>query len=443
MKNMIHVFLREYLERVRSKTFIVLTVLMPVIFAALFAVPVLIMAKSSKTQRLAIVDLDGRVAPILEARLKEKPEEQVVNPSEEVEKARSGHGGGSNGFIADKYELNIVPVAAGDESAARARLSEQIKQKKLDAYLWIAKDSVDTGAVDYYARNLADVTGTANMQRYVSDAVTQVRLVNKGVPADQIHQLLKRVELRTLRVTEGGEKEDKGIVGFNLPIFFTMLLDMTLLLYGIAVMRSVIEEKTSRVFEVLLSSVKPIELMAGKILGVAAVGLTQYTVWAVMFLASGGALGAMAVKADLGEVSVSPLLMVFFVTYFALGYLLYSAMFAALGAAVNSEQEAQQLQMMVVWMLVVPIMLMNLVMHNPQSPVVVACSLFPFFAPILMFLRITVEQPPWWQLALSIAILLATIAGMMWICSRIYRVGILMYGKRPTLPELVRWIRMA
>jgi ABC-2 type transport system permease protein len=443
MKNTIHVFLREYLERVRSKTFIILTVLMPLIFAALFAVPVLIMAKSSKTQRLAIVDLDGRVAPILETRFKEKPEEEVINPSEEVEKARSGRGGGSNAFIADQYRLNIVPVAAGDESAARARLSEQIKKNELDAYLWIGKDSVDTGAVDYYARNLADMTGTANMQRYVSNAVTQVRLVNKGVPADQIQQLLKRVELRTVRVTEAGEKEDKGVAGFILPFFFTMLLYMTLLLYGIAVMRSVIEEKTSRVFEVLLSSVRPIELMAGKILGVAAVGLTQYTVWAVMFLASGGALGAMAIKADLGDISVSPLLMVFFVTYFVLGYMLYSAMFAALGAAVNSEQEAQQLQMVVVWMLIVPIMLMNLVMRNPSSPVVVACSLFPFFTPILMFLRITVQQPPAWQLALSIVLMVATTAGVMWICARIYRVGILMYGKRPTLPELIRWIRMA
>ncbi len=441
MRNALLVFRREYIERVRSKAFIILTVLMPVIFAAMFAVPVFIMAKSSKTQRISIVDLDGRVAPVVVERLKEKPEVEAVNPAEEIDKARSGRN--RDPFVADNFQIAIVPVNAGEEASVRARLSEQVKKSELDSYLWIAKDSVDTGQVDYYARNLADITGTQTMQRTVSAAVTQVRLVNKGVPSDQLQKLLKHVNLHTVRVTEAGEKEDKGIAGYILPFFFTMLLYMTLLLYGIAVMRSVIEEKTSRVFEVLLSSVTPMELMAGKILGVAAVGLTQYAVWATMFMVSGGAIGAMAVSAQIGDLSVPPVMMAFFVTYFALGFLLYSAMFAALGAAVNSDQEAQQLQMVVVWMLIVPIMLMNLVMRNPNSQVAVAASMFPFFAPILMFLRITVQQPPALEIAASIAIMIATICGMMWLCSRIYRVGILMYGKRPTLPEIVRWIRMA
>ena len=134
---------------------------------------------------------------------------------------------------------------------------------------------------------------------------------------------------------------------------------------------------------------------------------------------------------------------IFFVTFYLLGYLLYSAMFAAVGSMVNSEQEAQQLQFFVMLPLIVSMILMMMVIKNPNDPVVVFMSLFPFCAPILMYLRIVVEQPPMWQIALSVAILLVTIAGMIFLCARIYRVGILMYGKKPTLPEIIKWIRYA
>jgi ABC-2 type transport system permease protein len=207
-------------------------------------------------------------------------------------------------------------------------------------------------------------------------------------------------------------------------------------------MRSVIEEKTSRVFEVLLSSVKPMELLAGKILGVAAVGLTQYAVWILMALvAGGGMIGSL--RTQMGEINVPASLLFYFVLFFVLGYLLYSTMFAALGAVVNSEQEAQQLQMTVMWFLIIPMLVAQLVIRAPNSTAAVVLSLIPFFTPMLMFLRINLITPPAWQVALSIALLLATNFAVLWLSARIYRVGILMYGKRPTLPELVRWVRAA
>jgi len=205
----------------------------------------------------------------------------------------------------------------------------------------------------------------------------------------------------------------------------------------------VLEEKTSRVFEVLLSSVRPMELMAGKILGVAAVGLTQFAIWFVMFSAAGGYISMAAAKFELGSLSVPPSLLVYFAIFFVLGYLLFSSMYAAVGAASNSDQEAQQMQLLILPFILVPIISMNMVIRNPSGAAAQGMSLFPLFTPILMFMRICVEAPPFPEIALSIALLALTTMGMMWLCGRIYRVGILMYGKRPTLPELVRWIQMS
>ncbi len=437
MRNIVHIFVREYTERVRSKAFLILTVLAPLLLIGMTVGPIYFMARSNKTQRLAIVDLDGRLAPLVEKRLMEKP--KAPDPKEELKKARSGRGR-TNPMLADTYHVELVAVAPGQESAVRVNLSERINRDELDAYLWLNKDVLQSGEADYYARNTSDLGGAETAQNAVSAAARQVRMTEQGVSADQLERLLKGIELRTIKVTEKGEKEDKGIAGFALPMFFTMLMYMTLLIYGVSVMRSVLEEKTSRVFEVLLSSVKPIELMTGKIVGVAAVGLTQLAIWGLMFaLAAGPTVAAAAGKLD--DLSVPPMLVVYFAIYFLLGYLLFSTMYAAVGASANSDQEAQQMQMIILPFIIVPMVMMSMVMRSPSSPVAVGMSLFPLFTPILMFLRITIQPPPFWQIALSIVLLAATNAGMIWMCARIYRVGILMYGKRVTLPELVRWIR--
>ena len=430
-----HIFLREYLERVRSKAFIILTLLAPLILVAIVGVPILLATRSSKGQKIAIVDMGGRLAPLVEQRLTERSS-RPADLARDLDNSPTRR----NMFIADQYHVEIVKVEPGHEAEVRARLSREVQQNRLDAYVWIEPAALEKGQVDYYARNLTDIAGLEAMQRAVSSSVVHVRLVERGLPSEQIQALLKSVRLRTVRVSERGEKEDKGLGAFLLSFFFTMLLYTTLILYGVAVMRSVIEEKTSRIFEVLLSSVRPIDLMAGKILGVAAVGLTQYLVWALMLaLVSGSGIAAMGPQ--LGDLSVTPLMLIFFVVFFLLGYLLYSAMFAALGAAVNNEQEAQQLQILIVQFLILPVLLQQMVLRNPSSPWSVGLSLFPFFTPMLMFLRITVQTPPAWQIALSVVMLAATIVVVMWACARIYRIGILMYGKRPTLPELWRWMR--
>jgi ABC-2 type transport system permease protein len=194
--------------------------------------------------------------------------------------------------------------------------------------------------------------------------------------------------------------------------------------------------------EVRMSTVTSTKLMAGKILGVGAVGLTQVAIWAFM-----GSLfaspGAYSLAAQIKAANLSGMTAVYFGIFFLLGYFLYSSMCAALGAAVSSEQEAQQIQMFVVMPLILSFISIFFAMRVPDDPRVVALSIFPFTAPLVMYTRIVVQTPPLWQIALSISLTVATIFGVLFICGRIYRVGILMYGKRATLPEIIKWIRYA
>ncbi len=220
-----------------------------------------------------------------------------------------------------------------------------------------------------------------------------------------------------------------------------MLIYMAVLLYGISVMRSVLEEKNSRVMEVLLSSATSTQLMTGKILGVGAVGLTQIAVWTIM--AGVVALPAMAAQPMFSELQLSPLVMVSFGLFFLLGYLLYSTMYATIGAITTTEQEAQQVQFLIVVPLVLSVFMLTPVIRTPHSAAVMWLSMIPFFAPILMYARIVVQTPPVWQIALCLTILIGTIAGLTVFCARVYRIGVLIYGKRPTLPEIVKWLKYA
>ncbi len=220
-----------------------------------------------------------------------------------------------------------------------------------------------------------------------------------------------------------------------------MLLYMTVLFYGISVMRSVLEEKSSRVLEVLLSSATSTELMTGKLLGVGAVGLTQILVWAVM--AGAIALPSLAMQFASSELQIPPAVLAAFAVFFLMGYFLYSTIYAAIGAISTTEQEGQQLQFFIVIPLVVSVFMLLPVVQTPDAPAVVWMSMIPFFAPLLMYARIVVQTPPVWQIALSLFLLAATIAGILVLCARIYRIGILIYGKRLTLPEILKWMKYA
>ncbi len=424
MRKIGHIFLREYLQSVRSKAFIIITILTPLIFGVIFGLPLLLGTRGGQSYRVGVVETaagapDAGLLPLLREHLERRTDS-----------------------FRQTFQFQAVPLDPGREAEVRARLRGDVMAGRLDAYLWFDGDPTREGTVEYHGRSVTDMVGLRVLENGISRAVVQRRLVARGIAAGDVQELVKTTRLKTVRVSSSGEREDRG-VSFIMAFFFLMVLYATLIIYGVTVMRSVIEEKTSRIYEVLLSSVRPIELLAGKILGVAAVGMTQYAVWIFLALLTGGGLGLAAIRTQIGEFAVPGQILVFFALFFLLGFLLYSTMFAALGAMVNTEQEAQQLQMLIMQFLIVPVLVAQLVIRSPNGPWATALSLIPFFTPTLMFLRITVVTPPAWQVALSIVLLLATIGAVLWIAARIYRVGILMYGKRPTLPELLRWVRAA
>lgn len=422
MRNTWLILRREYLERVRTRSFIVSTLLLPSLMIALMVLPgKLATLKASGTRRVALVCANADFARAVQS--------QFQRSKTESDKLDSS----------PRYEIEIVSTP---DDATRAALKGRVAAGTLDGYVWLSDEAVASRHISYAARETSDFIEAATMQSALRTALLGQELRARGVPAADADKLMKGVELETISIKGGREKKAGGPLQLISAIVLVMMLYITLILYGVSVMRSVLEEKTSRVMEVVLSSATARELMAGKILGVGAVGLTQIAIWVAIALA-GTTPGLLAARSRLSQINLSPAALPAFAVFFVLGFLLYSALYAALGAMVNSEQEAQQWQFFVILPVMIPVMMMTYVIRQPNAPLSMWMSLVPFFAPILMYIRVVVGPPPFWQIALCIALLLATLWAVVALCSRIYRVGILMYGKRPTLPEIVKWVKYA
>jgi ABC-2 type transport system permease protein len=406
---------REYLERVRAKSFLISTVLIPAFIYGVAILPTqLAMRKGGGEQRLAIVTANPRVGEAIAKKL-ESPKSDI------------------------KYSVEIKSV---DDPKERDDLKQQIESGTLDGYLWVTDEAINSGKVEYVGNSTSDFVAIGQLHDAVNTGVIRARLAEKGVSADEAEKMLKPVDMETIEFKGGKESKGPGQGKFFVGFGVAMTLYFMLIFHGMAVMRSVLEEKTSRVMEVMLSSVCPKELMAGKIIGVGAVGLTQVAIWVALALLFNSP--AVAASKDIREMIASSTgILIWLPIFFVLGFLLYSGMYAALGAAVNSDQEAQQLQFFVTMPLIIPIVIMTMVIRQPDSAASFWLSMVPFFSPILMPVRMAMHAPPVWQIALSIALLFGTMYLILAICSRIYRVGILMYGKRPTLPEIVKWVKYA
>ncbi len=424
MRNTFLILRREYLERVRTRSFIVSTILLPAIMIGLMVLPSkMAMLKASGTRRLAIVSANPEVANAVEAQLREH------KSRDKDEDAESG----------PTYSLEIINTP---DDATRSALRARIASGSLDGYLWLGDEAISSRHVTYAAKETSDFVESATLQSAVRSALMRQELRRRGVSAEDSDKLMRAVELETVNVKGGQEQKGAGPLQFISAIVLVMMLYITLILYGVSVMRSVLEEKTSRVMEVVLSSATSGQLMAGKILGVAAVGLTQIAVWVIIALGI-TTPGLIAARSQVANFQIPAAALPAFAVFFLLGFVLYSALYAALGAMVNSEQEAQQWQFFVIMPIIIPIMMMTYVIRQPNAPLSMWMSLVPFFAPILMYIRVVVGPPPLWQVGVCIVVLLLTVWAVVALCSRIYRVGILMYGKKPTLPEIIKWVKYA
>jgi ABC-2 type transport system permease protein len=338
----------------------------------------------------------------------------------------------------DEY---VIDVDSNATEAERAALRDKVSSQAIDGYLWLSDDAIASGKVTWTSRNMGGFGESSRLSAALNRVIQYERLSKNGLTTEKADELLKPVKVEAIRIERGREAKGSGGGKFLEVVIMVMLLYMAVLLYGISVMRSVLEEKTSRILEVLLSSATSTELMAGKLLGVGTVGLTQILVWVA--IAGVFALPAMAMQPTLSEFQIPLGVLIAFAIFFLLGYLLYSTMYATIGAITTTEQEGQQLQFFIVIPLVLSVFMLAPVVRTPDAPAIVWLSMVPFFAPVLMYARIVVQTPPLWQIALSVVLLIGTIAGLLVLCARIYRVGILIYGKRPNLPEILKWLKYA
>jgi ABC-2 type transport system permease protein len=431
---------REYLERVRQRSFLVLTLLLPAIMGGAILIPAKLSSmKSDKTQRVVVVTSTPQFGEIVR--------QQLISSGKTDNPAASNANNTANNKEKDAESDDessrnyAIEIDSNTSEAERTALRNRVNAGDIDSFIWLSDDAVAARNVSYYARESAGFMEKSWLSDRLDHAILLQELSQRGVTGPQADALLKPIRLETIHLEAGRETkaDDKGM--FYAIFAMVMLLYTAVIFYGVSVMRAVLEEKNSRVMEVLLSSATSTELMAGKLIGVGAVGLTQIGIWIVM--AAVYALPALAASASVGEIRIPPLTLAAFALFFVLGYLLFSAVYAGIGAVITSEQEGQQLQFIIVLPLIISVFMMGPVMRAPDSPVAVWASMVPFFSPVLMYLRIAVQPPPVWQIALSLFLLVSTIAGILILCARIYRIGILMYGKRPTLPEIVKWLKYA
>ena len=435
MRNTWLIIQREYLERVRQRSFLVLTLLLPAIIVGAFVIPSkLSRMKNSKTQRLVVVTSTPQFGEIVRQQLvaSTKPGEEA-SPDADKDKDVDDDDKPSRDYA--------IEVDSNSSETERTALRNRVTSGDIDGYLWLSDDAVAARKVTYYGRETGGFIEKSWLRGQLDRAILLEELAQRGVGGAQADELLKPVKLETMHLEAGRETKANDRGAFFAVLIMVMLLYMAVIFYGVSVMRAVLEEKNSRVMEVMLSSATSTELMAGKLIGVGAVGLTQIGIWIVM--AGVYALPALAASASTGEIRIAPLTLAAFALFFLFGYFLYSSIYAAVGAVITSEQEGQQLQFIILLPLIVAVFMMGPVMRAPDSPVAVWTSMVPFFSPVLMYVRIAVQPPPVWQIALSLVLLVVTIAGILILCARIYRIGILMYGKRPTLPEIVKWLKYA
>lgn len=434
---------REYLQAVRKKSFIILTLLMPVLFGALIFIPTLMLARTYERKTVVVVDGTGRLEAAITGAKEELLSEEGGTPNELEAAATQTQ-------LFDARWVDASGMADVREAAEpyilKMRAKNVPEEEKVDAVLSVPRDAFESSdeSMVYYSRASTDLIARERLGRLVNNEIQKARLVESGVPADQVDALLARVPLDGMQVTRSGEEKKGGELDFIVAFMFAGLLLIPTLVYGTEVMRSVLQEKTDRVVEILISSMKPMQLLTGKIVGLASVGLTQLLIWISIATLLAVYAGGMMATADFNLLRfLRAEVFVYFFLFFLLAYLTYVCVYAIGGAVCNSEKEAQQVVMPVMMLLMVPWFLMMPIIMNPDSKLSVGLSLFPLFAPITMFVRILVSEPPLWQIALAIALSLATIYALFWVTAKVFRVGILSYGKRPTIPELVRWLRVA
>lgn len=425
---------REFMERVGKKSFIITTLLMPAVMLVLMVAPTLIMMFSTPTERtFAVIDHSGIIMPKLEA----------------------------SGMEHVKFEATTLPM------------DSLLAQRDHDGILTVNSDVVANPKATLYFFNAGSMEVEGEIQQIIKNAVEAERLKDYNI--ENLDEIMKEISvttpLSTVRVDESGdETQSSSFLSFGLGFFMAFILYMFLLMYGQMVMTSIIEEKNNRVLELVVTSVKPMQLMLGKIFGVALVAVVQVVIWGVLMccisafllplltpesvaseisMLNAGTLDASAATTDidmltalsvLGSVGYIAKIFCYLLLYLVGGFLFYASIFAAIGSAVDNIQDASQLTSLATVPIIVAFVFIFAVANDPNSTLAFWLSMIPFTSPLVMLIRIPFDIPAW-EVVLSVAVLYLSFVGMAWIAAKIYRVGIFMHGKKPTIKDLVRWAR--
>jgi len=415
MKIVLAVIRREYLQRVRNRWFILSTAGIPLLMIAGMAIPIIMEARSDARERvIVIVDQTGALY------------DDVVEG------------------LGESFEVEGVPYTQD----VIQELDERIAEGQIGGFLLLDDETMSAGNAVFRGNENPGTVRRMRIQRAVVQSVLRSRLGETRSDEQGLDALLSGGDIQYVNLVEDGLADGEREAGMVAGFVGAFMLYMVILLYGVQVMRAVLEEKTTRIVEIIISTVKPWQLMLGKILGVGAVGLTQLAIWmlCLVLLATVGLPYLVVARPELLEVKeLLDLLpigggIVLFLAFFVTGYFLYSSLYAAVAAMCSSDEEAQQSQLPVTMLLIVPMMFLAPTMEDPNGPLATWLSFVPFFSPVLMFPRY-IGGAPLWQVGLSLVLVALTVVAVAWVAGRIYRVGILMQGKRPTLPELMRWVR--
>ena len=405
---------REYLQRVRSKWFVITTLAAPILLIAMIVVPAFFAARGDEADRNILI-VDGT---------------NVL-----YERLESDFEAGGYSVAEERWTADVV-----------TDLRQRASDGDIGGFLLLDELTLETGEAALYTHDRPSTIRRLTLRSAIVRAALEYRLEEQGIDGSA---MLAGGELRVEMLTEEGSDTDDP--QFFVAYLGTMFLYMVILIYAVSVMRATLEEKTSRVVEVIISSMKPWHLMLGKIIGVGAVSLTQMAAWLSL-----GALGVgagipmliaarpeLAALENLAEILPGLALLLLFVGFFVFGFFMYAGLYAAVGAMCSSDEEAQQAQVPVMMFLIVPIVFVMQAIEDPLSPLVTGLSLIPLFSPVLMWARVSGGGVPGWQVGLSFILMGATVFAVAWLAGRIYKVGILMAGKRPSVSELWRWVREA
>ena len=450
MKKFLAVVKHEYKKIVLKWTFLVATLLFPVLAAAFAVVPALIFSIKGDATRMIVVDQKGKIAPRLkdnllreekQGKIEEAQEEALKNltatQKEQVERASKQM---QESFVFIDYDANEKSI-----EQIKRELNAKITAKELDAYLIVPPEyNLKDANFEFFTRKADGLLSKSVMRNAVNGAVRSQRLADANISEDKLKSLSQSVAVSVKQISEeGNEKDSDGT--FFAAFIVGLMIYITLQVYGQQIMAAVIEEKETRIAEILFSSAKPFELMMGKLVGVGLAGLTQLAIWiaSALILVIFGLANLSAAGMSIALPDITPLTVVYFFIFFILGFFLYATIYALIGSMVTTVQEGGQFALIPVMVLVIGFYLCFAVIRDPNSSLSFWASVAPFVSPLTMPVRILAETPPFWQIALAIALNGAAIAGLVWLAARVYRVGMLMYGKKATIPEVWKWIRQS